>query len=529
MLMRFITMSMLMLLSFGCQCPSKENKASIVRLNIKEEPQSLDPRRVRALSSLTLVNMLFDGLMRIGKEGKSEFAVAESVNISSDLKTYTFRLKKTFWTHGDPVKPSDFAYAWKKRLSPDFPSDTAEALYVIRNAKAAKEGRVSLDEVGIRVQGERELVVELEKPTSYFLDLVAHPSWAPISERVDEENPSWMFNAESYVCNGPFYLSSWKHQEQLILNKNPTYWDAESVHLSSLQFQMLAEETELKMFENKELDWAGSPLSTLPLDALKELKYSGALKTKTGLGTDFIRVNVEVPPLSHVALRRALGLSMNRQELVEHVMQGGQLAATGLVPSCLELQKSAYFEDANTEEAKRLFEKALSELKLTRETFPELTYLYRSSERNHLVAQAIQQQWEKSLGIRVKLEAVEGKVFFSRISKQDYQLAYGNWFGDFSDPINFLEVFKSGRGGSNNTHWENSRYAELLTLSSELAAGKERQALLGEAEKILIEEMPIIPISYMSMVYVTQPYLKDVVLSSMGQIDFKWASIEKIK
>ena len=155
--------------------------------------------------------------------------------------------------------------------------------------------------------------------------------------------------------------------------------------------------------------------------------------------------------------------------------------------------------------------------------------LYRAKERNHLIAQAVQQQWFEAFGIRVKLESMEGKVCFDRISKQDYQIASCDWIADFADPINFLEVFKYKKGGSNNTCWENERYVQLLDASLHLSDPDQRLALLAQSEKILIEEMPIIPVFHYTMQYVNQPSLKNVVLSSMGQVDFKWASLEEEK
>jgi oligopeptide transport system substrate-binding protein len=152
--------------------------------------------------------------------------------------------------------------------------------------------------------------------------------------------------------------------------------------------------------------------------------------------------------------------------------------------------------------------------------------MYRAGERNHLIAQAVQQQWFEAFGIRVRLEAIEGKVYFDRISKQDYHMASGNWTADFADAINFLEIFQYKNGGSNNTLWENPRYVELLQGSFKVSDAAQRIQMLAESEKILMEEMPVIPIFYYTMLYVNQPQLKDVVLSSLGQIDFKWASLE---
>lgn len=521
----------LLVLGLGCQSFSKKNKKNLIfpdlRINIQEEPQTLDPRKARSLSSQTLVRMLFEGLTRMNKEEKAELALASNVIVSSDLKTYTFCLKDSVWSNGDSLTAFDFSYAWKKMLSPDFPSDVSFHLYVIKNAKAAKEGKISLDEIGVKVLDEKTLEVELENSTPYFLDLVSFPAFFPVNQKIEEKNPFWAQNSSTYVGNGPFQLIEWKHQDHLTLVKNSQYWDAQKVNISSLQLQMLQEEAELKCFEKNELDWAGSPLSTLPVDAINALRKENKLNTKELLGTYFFRVNTEASPFNHPSMRRAFAIAMNRRDIVDHVTQGNQIPATGLVPLSLGLQKTQYFQDADLIESRRLFDEAIADLKLTKDSLPRISLLYRTAERNHLIAQAVQQQWFEAFGVRVKLESVEGKVYFDRVSKQDFQLSAGSWIADFSDPINFLEVFKYRKGGSNNTFWENPRYISLLDQSAQVADANERKELLAQSEQILIEEMPIIPVFYYTMLYVNQPHLKDVVLSSIGQIDFKWAQIEK--
>jgi oligopeptide transport system substrate-binding protein len=517
----------LILLVAGCGCQSSSPKNTSLRINIQEEPTALDPRKVRSLSGQTLVRMLFDGLTRVNKEEKAELAIASSVVIAPDLTKYTFELKQSLWSNGDPVVASDFEYAWKKILSPDFPSDLSSFLYVIKNAKSAKEGKVDMDQIGVKAIDAKTLEVELESPTPYFLDLVASPPFFPVNQKVDKANAMWAQNAATHVGNGPFQLKEWKHQDQLVLVKNGKYWDADKVKIATLELQMLQEETELKCFEKNELDWAGSPLSTLPVDALKSLKQENKLNTKELLGTYFFRVNTESAPLNHPSMRKAFALAIDRTAIVNHVTQGNQIPATGLVPLSLKLQKQAYFKDADREEARRLFEEALVAQGLTKESLPAISLLYRTAERNHLIAQAVQQQWFDAFGIRVMLQSVEGKVYFDRVSKQDYQLAAGSWIADFADPINFLEVFKYKRGGTNNTLWENPTYTGLLDLSSHVADVGERTQLLAMSEQILMEEMPIIPVFYYTMLYVNQPYVKDVVVTSMGQIDFKWAYVDK--
>lgn len=508
----------------ACQNSShSKQQARKLRLNLLEEPQTLDPRKARSLNDQTVMRMLFEGLTRIGLKEQPELAVAKEIQISPDLKTYTFHLRPTLWSNGDAVTAEDFVYTWKKILDPHFPSDYAFQLYVLKNAKQAKQGLVNLNEVGVQALDSFTLKVELEEPIPYFLDLLASPVFFPVNRKIDQSNAQWMNKPETYVSNGPFLLSTFKHQNFLQVTKNPSYWDHPAVALSEIELVMVREETELKMFQTQELDWAGSPLSTLPVDALKTLKSTNLLQTKPILGTYFLRTNVESAPFNHPWIRWAFALAVNRQAIVEHILQGNQIPATGIVPLSLRLQKEPYFMDGDAKMAAALFEATLKELGWKKSQLPEITLTYSMNERNHLIAQALQQQWFEAFGIRIKLEGMEKKVYFDRISRQNYQLAAGSWLADFNDAINFLDVFKHKTSSTNNTQWESAQFAQLLDRSSSLQDQEERLNLLSRSERLLIDEMPIIPIFYYTLLYVKNPELVDVVLTSMGNIDFKWA------
>jgi len=507
--------------------PSSEiGKNSSLRINLVDDPSTLDPRKSRSLSDRTIMNMLYEGLTRINREEKVEPALAQVIEVSSDLTTYTFYLRNAEWTNGEAVKASDFAYAWKKVLDPKFPSDNAFQLYPIKNAKGIKQGTLPSDSLGVEIIDDQTLKVYLEQPTPYFLELTAFPAFFPVCASADKQNPYWAEKEATIVSCGPFRLQKWKHNDELQVVKNETYWDAVSVKLAKIAMCMVQAETELKMYEKKELDWIGSPLSIIPLDSLQSFKKEQNIKTKPMLGTYFFRVNTAKSFLSNINVRKALAIAVDRKAIVEHVLQGEQLPATGLVPISMGIQKGPYFQDHDVEEAKRLFQKGLAESNLGPSEVPCLTLIFPSNEKNYLVAQVVQEQWREALGIHVKIEAVESKVYFDRLVKHDYDMATGSWVADFNDPINFLEVFKFKSASTNNTSWENAEYTKLLDESSALSDPEERRSVLSQSEDLLIKEMPVIPVFYYNMLFASQAHVKEMVLSSMGNLDFKWAHLE---
>lgn len=510
----------------GCKQQAEDTKdenLNILRISTAGDPQSLDPRLARDLMSSTFLHMFFDGLMRFDPHGNLVPAIATNIHISEDLKTFTFTLRDAAWSNGDPVEAQDFIETWKMMLSPHFPAPNAYQLFVIKGAQAAKEGKGSIHDVGLQAPDDHTLVVELERSTPYFLELTAAPFYFPVHSSIrsssqDIANLPW-------VGNGPFVLQEWQHQHAITAVKNSHYWDADAVHLDKIVALVIEENTALQLFETGQLEWSGSPLSMIPSDAISTLKQQHLLQVSPGAATFWLRANTSKAPLDNVKIRKALSLAIDRQALVDHVLQGGQLPALGIIPPSLKLQTASYFVDHDTPRAWYLFQEGLKELKLSKDELPSITLCFMNSDRNHKVAQALQQQWRKAFDIDVKLEHCEHQVLFSKVSKQDYSLAMGSWVADYRDPINFLDVFKEKTTPTNNTLWSNPQYTELLNLSALETNHDERAKVLRNAERLILDEMPIIPLYYSSFTYVKSPRLKNVYFSDLGFLDFKHTTI----
>ena len=515
----------------GCQktqTPLKKLSDSqhCLQLNIQSEPQSLDPRKVRSLNDVNLIKMFMEGLSRTDREGNIALALAKKLDISSDRTTYTFTLRDAKWSNGDPITSFDFAYAWTTSLSPDFNSPSADLLYVIKHAQAIKQKKLPSSLLGIQTPDAKTLTIQLTRPIPYFLELIQHPIFFPIPHKIAKLNSRWANEKDSYIVNGPFQMKAWKHEHMIEAIKNIHYWDAKAVRLAGIKMVMVSEQTALKMFETAQLQWEGSPFSAIPLDELEALQEKHQLQISPALATAWIRVNTARCPFDSKIIRRAFGLAINRQDIVKHLTRGSQIPATGIVPTSLRPDHTPYFEDGDVSQAHVLLEEALQIKGITKEALPEITLTFAATEKNNRLAQLLQQQWEQAFGIRIKLEPLENKVFFSRINKQDYMLSIGSWFADFGDPINFLEVFETKQRGTNNTNWENPRYKQLLENSYLCQDPQERFHLLHESEALLMEEMPTMPLYHYTFLYVKNNRLKDVILTKTGYIDFKWAHLD---
>lgn len=520
--------------SFLAACGGKDDGAegpkTDLNINISTEPPTLHPGLAEDSTSGAVIRQIFEGLTRINLDDEPEKAMAEDIQISEDQKTYTFKIRDAKWSNGDPVTAHDFEYAWKWALDPNNNSPYAYQLYYIEGAEAFNKKQGSADDVGVKALDDKTLEVKLVNPTPYFLELTAFFTYMPINSKIAAENPDWSNDAgEQFTTNGPFKLSVWKHSDKIVLEKYEDYWDADTVKLEKINMIMVNDpNTELTMFDNGELDWAGAPTGKLELDSLPRLKEEGRLHTEAIAGIYNYKLNTTVEPFNNVNIRKAFALAIDRQGLVENVTQGEQLPAMALVPpTMIPENEKGYFKDNDVEKAKEYLQKGLEELGYKDVSeLPTIELTYNTDEGHQKIAQAIQDMWRKNLGVDVELNNQEWKVYLDYVSSLEYNIARMGWFGDFNDPMNFLEVYYSADGGNNDTGWENKEFQALLDQSQTESDPDKRLELLKQAEQIFIEEMPVIPIYFYTNNWVQNEKLKNVAVSGLGDVQFKWAYFE---
>ncbi|MGM7684193.1 peptide ABC transporter substrate-binding protein [Cytobacillus sp. Hm23] len=502
----------------------------VLRINNNSEPSTLNPSLAEDAVSSTVLLQTFEGLTRIGKDGEPEMAMAEDYEMSDDGLTYTFKLRDGIaWSNGDTLTAHDFEYAWKWVLqNPE--STYAYILDYVKNAEAARKGEIDISEVGVKALDDKTLEVQLENPTAYFLELTAFYTYFPVNSKVSEANADWALDAGAdYTSNGPFKLSVWEHNDKIVLEQNEHYWDAESVTLEKIEIIMINDaNTELTMYQNDELDWAGSPTGSLPSEALPSLKDEGSLTIQPIAGVYWYKFNTEEAPFNNKKIRQAFAYSIDRKAIVENVTQGGEIAAFGNVPPTIfpEAADGGYFKNADYEMAKQLLEEGLAEEGYASvEDLPSIELSYNTNDTHAKVAQAIQDMWKKNLGIEVELFNQEFAVHLDALDSGNFQVARIGWIADFNDAMNFLEIYKEV-GGNNNTRWEDAEYRSLLDESNREQDPAKREELLKQADELLTDAMPAIPIYYYTNKYVKKDSLKGVVVSGLGDVQYKWAYFE---
>lgn len=510
---------------FTAKEKSPTTPQQILRTSLKMDPISMDPRVGVDTVSDGIIRMLFDGLTYMDQDGSTQLALAESYEISEDQLVYTFRLKETLWSDGSPLTAYDFEGAWKSVVDPKTLAPNANLLYLVKNGRLVKLGELPVDALGVRADDDKTLIVELEHPQASFLDALSNCAFYPLPQKM-RVSP---LNYEDYVSCGPFQLKKYQLQNKIEIVKNPYYWNSSQVKLDEVHFYIVKDEaTALLMFEKGEIDWMGSLLSGFTVDAIPSLKRSGKLTVVPVAGTNWLAFNTVKFPYTNVHIRKALALAINRQLIVDNISHGQYKEALSFVPGVQKKELwHPYFSDNDPEAAKKFFAQGLQELGLTHEQFPVVTLIYNNVDIWHKMMQAVQQQWQEVLGIKVRLESMDGGAYFSRLWKRDFEVARFGWRIQYNDPGNILEVYKYKDFINNHTSWENPQFISCLDQASRSILLKTRWAFLEAAEKILIDEMPAVPLCHNSFMYVQKEYVKGVFVSSIMTADFRWASIER--
>lgn len=510
----------------GCKSSSEVKDTGIkgfsemqeVHLPLVEKGLSLDPRLSSGLAATNVARLLFEGLTYIDENGKIFPGMAKDIQISSDLKSYTFSLREAEWSNGDKVKSSDFEYAWMSALSPEMKAPGAYMLFPIKNAQSYFEGKCSYDDVGIHAMDDKTLVINLESPSPYFLQLTATSMYLPVNQKWAEAHPGFTEGGDkTCVSNGSFKVASFVQDEQLELVKNERYWGNTTVRIDKAHISFMDDQAALASFQKGEVDWVGAPISTLGQAGQETLTESSQLKFAPVAGTQFLRINVAKAPLSSAKFREALMLATDSQSIVTNIMKGQQIPAGALVPPGMGLTEKAPAYDAA--EATKLFEEALLDMGMTRNDLPAITLSYISSERMQKIAEFLAQNWKSAFGIDIKLEGAVSSSFYDKLFAEDYQIAAGSWFADYFDPMSFLSVFQGKNNGTNYTSWANPDYTRLLQQSNLEMDPVKRMQLLQMAQDVLMQDLPILPLFHFAFSYGKNDRLKDVTISPMGMVD----------
>lgn len=475
----------------------------ILSVQVGPDPETIDPALNSAVDGGNMLLHSFECLLAVDQEGKLIPGQAESWETSEDGLTWTFHLRDGLkWSDGSDLTANDFVYSWKRVCDPMVAAPYAETvLGMVAGFNDAIAG--NLDALQVAAADDKTLVVTLSSPCSYFGSLAAFATLSPVQQATVEANgDAWATAAETYISNGPFYISEWVPGSHILMSKNPNYWNADAIKLDGIKWNLIEDaNASYSAYQTGEV----LMIKDVPTEEIPSLTGSSEFFVDPIIGTYYLSVNTAREPFTDAKVRKALSLAIDRDYVANTLMQGTYSPAYNFMgPGWVDTDGSQFIDksnggqpyisedyEANLEEAKQLLADAGYP---NGEGFPSITYSTNDAGYHKVVAEYLQQAWAE-LGIDCKVEIVEWASFTPMRRNGDYDSSRNGWVGDYSDPSNMLDLLYS-TNGNNDGKFNNAEYDAAMDTSRTTLDAAERSEALHTAEDILMEEAGCIPVAY---------------------------------
>lgn len=476
----------------------------ILSVQVGPDPETIDPALNSAVDGGNMLLHSFECLLAMDENGQLIPGQAESYEVSEDGLTWTFHLREGLkWSDGSDLNANDFVYSWKRVCDPMVAAPYAETvLSMVEGYEKAIEG--DLDALQVVASDDNTLVVTLNAPCSYFGSLAAFATLSPVQQATVEANgDAWATSAETYISNGPFYVSEWVPGSYIMMTKNPYYWNADAIKLDGIKWNLIEDSNAAySAYQTGEV----LMIKSVPTEEIPSLKDSADFYVDSNIGTYYLSVNLERDAFKDAKVRKALSLAIDREYVANNLMQGTYSPAGSFIGAGWIDMDGKQFKDnanggkpyidvtnyeANLEEAKQLLADAGYP---NGEGFPTITYTTNDAGYHKVVAEYLQQEWAK-LGIDLQVDIVEWASFTPMRRNGDFDVARNGWLGDYSDPSNMLDLFYS-TNGNNDGKFNNADYDAAMDISRTTLDADERSQALHTAEDILMEEAGCIPVAY---------------------------------
>jgi oligopeptide transport system substrate-binding protein len=497
--------------------------AGVLRLNLGSEPPTLDPVRVTDLTSMTVLNQLMVGLTRIDGQSQIVPAVAKAWQVTNNGRTYTFTLNPTAkWSDGLPLTAQHVADGLQRALTAANGSEYAFFLFDIVGAKAFYEGKtLSFKTVAVQVLGPHQLRLTLTHPVAFFTSLMAFPVAYPARLDVIKRHGDAWTEAGNFVGNGPYTLQAWRHDDHLSLVPSPQPWlppvkgGASAGPLPRVEMGMINDaNTSMVLYENHQLDYIESP-STLPSPDIRRVKHRADFHQAPLDVIHYFGFNTQKPPFNDVRVRQAFAYALDRRVFAQ-LLQGGQIPLQGFVTPGMCGYSPTVGLGFDVERAKQLLAAAGYP---GGKGFPPVTLAFRSSYDVRKEAEIAQYLWQSHLGVNVRLQNLDWKVFLSQLKTDPPHLFKLNWYVDYPDPDSFLSLFIHDNG-NNYTHWSLPAYDAKVKQAASLPNGATRQALYQALQQqLLAENTVIVPIYTVNKSYMLAPHVKGLTINRLNILD----------
>ena len=482
----------------------------VLNRHLEAEPRSLDPSLGTAVVDELILEDLFEGLVTVAEDGSTIPGTASSWETSADGKTWTFHIRKDArWSNGAPVTADDFVYAWRRQVDPMTGSQYSQALAPIVNAMDIASGNMPVDKLGVESTGPATLIVHLNAPTPYLLGLLTNMYLLPIyAPAVKQWGNAWT-QPGHMISNGAFTLADRVINGHITLLKNPDYWDAEHVHLTKVNYLVVSDfNAAINQYLSGDLDLT----DRVPADVKERLQMmlGDQVVISPEFASTYFSFNMTKPPFAgNTKLRQALNIAVDRDVFCKYVRRGIETPAYGIMPPLPGYDPyipewAKLSTDDRHALARKLYHEAGYSDRHPLETV--LTYPSGGADIRQMM-EALSAMWLVNLGAKVQIYNVEFKVLLEMREQKLPVLYWDAWFGDFPDPFTFMQLFQTGNG-MNAGAYSNPQYDALIDQASRTNDQAVRFQLFRQAEAILADDTPTVPVYSWASTHLIKPYLK---------------------
>lgn len=469
---------------------------NILRRGTASEPPSLDPQIALGNSASSIIDDMFVGLMTTDELGETVLGVAESYDVSSDGKVYTFVLKSGLkWSDGTPMGAADFVWSFQRLLSPNTGARYAANLYVVENGRAVNRGEADPDALGVKALDDQTLQITLTRRVPYFLRILTSNATVPLPRHVIDTHGRGWTKPENFVSNGPFYLTQWVPNTRIDMMKNPYFYAADSVVLDGVSYYPTDNTGALvRRFQTGELDI----ILNFPPEQTAFLKeeFGDQVHIVTNYGLYYYIFNTKKPPFNDPEIRKALSYGVNKEGMAEQILRGEVEAAWSLVPSDIsDYSRVGPPEAALGYEARKAAAKDILKGKgITPDSPLNLTIRYDTKEESRQIAVALGSMW-KELGVNATLTASDFRGITGDARSGRFDVIRYQWFAPYDDPSSFLRLV-GGRSSTNLSGYKNAEYDRLIRTADDVTDMAARMTQLAKAERMVMDDYPVLPIYF---------------------------------
>ncbi len=512
--------------------------AGEIYFNAGDEPPSLDPtKQADSISSMWLGH-IYEGLMSYDSVGNVIPGAAESMTVNEDKTVWTFRLRlNAQWQDGKPLRAQDFVFAWRRLVDPDYASEYSFIAETagIKNAGAIIAKKLPKDQLGVVALDDKTLQVTLSRPVTFFDSLATFQVFYPLRQDVVEKfGDKFSIDPESIIGNGPFKLAAWQKEQSLRIERSPTYWDADKIQINAIESPSMVKDSQAN-FNN--FQTGGIDYTTTSSPEIIKQALGARLKIKsfpTGC-TSYLAFNVRPGrTFANKTLRQAVRDGISRSEYVNKILGiPGYKPIFGVVPDYMPGSRKGltFRREAPLKSRDADYPSSQDKLKLYlqksgKTSAPSFTIL----ANDGTLAKKLVEYWQNSLAkilhTEVKVESVPFKTRLQKSRDGNFDLTLSGWCPDYRDPMTFMDLFTKAND-NNISGWVNPTYEDLIVKAANESDSAQRVAFFAEAEKILFEESPIVPIDQTGGAFVVAPSLKQVRHNGFGfSPDFRYATWE---